>query len=114
MGPNSLFVHYDGTCPISTEERNVIMKNWECDQILDYQSLELTCQISMLACKSIEVGLYVFLFVIFGQRYMKEKKEGNGYTTKLPLMVTILVILEDIFYVFRLNAALPVWHSQEP
>ena len=47
----------------------------------------------MLFCKSIEVVLYVFLFVVFAKRYVNDKNGNKGYSTRLPLLTTLLVIL---------------------
>ena len=58
--------------------------------------------------------MYFILVYIFTKRYRDEIAASQGYSPKLPLVVTILVIIQDIFYLLRLNAALPFFSSREP
>ena len=77
--------------------------------------MELTCQISTLVCKGIELIIYLFLIYRFTRRYKDERaRKQGGQTAILTLIVALIVTLEIIFYVLRMNAIFPIWQSTEP
>ena len=91
------------------------MDNWTCDQMEQFEPVELICQISTLACKGIELIIYLFLVYRFTRRFQDERaRKQGGQTAILTLIVALIVTLEIIFYVLRMNAIFPIWQSTEP
>ena len=62
-----------------------------------------------------EFLIYMYLVITFTIRYLEQRRlNPDSYVSKLPLVVAILVALEDVFYVCRMNAILPIWDSENP
>ena len=102
-----LFGNRHKFCP-NPEDRNPIKLNWSCQEYFAFNNYEYSFQIIGLICKSYQIILFTFLWLIlFYRRYT-----GDGQTVSFfPILISTLVILDAVLALLRVNAIFPFYLS---
>ena len=95
-------------CPPSYE-RSRLKQDWTCDEYESFNDLEASYQLIGLISKGYQCIVFTVLLILLGLR-----RYGAGDSAQLsiiPLIITLLVLLEGIMTILRINAVFPLTNT---
>lgn len=95
-------------CP-APEERPELKQDWSCEDFISFETTQRRYVITCYVFKSIQVLVFLVLFIVLAY----DRCHQRSHIGKLPIMISVLAVLNAAFAIIRINAVFPSFSKEE-